>query len=180
MVMIKLKDLLNESKDIDTSKMFEQSTVNKIADEIEKITKWKKEQYGNTSFEYDEFRFGDGTGGFQFKWLFSRNYGGSFGLSLSRTGKHSVYCYSYYDKHYTGIESSPGKVFKFKGNPVAWRDFNNDHLLAVWKKFKSMIAKNTKGAKADLDKEIKKQQAYYGAKADTGRIGYGLSSQPRR
>ena len=177
--MIKLKDILNEDR-MDNSKMFDQSTVNNIVSDIKKLIKWKKEQYGNQSFDYSEFRFGDGTGGFSFTWKHSRNYGGSFGLSLNKNGKHSMYCYSYYDKHYTGIESSPGKTFKFKGNPVAWRDFNNDHLLAIWKKSKSMIKNNEKGAQAALDKEAKAQSAYYGAKADTGRIGYGLSSQPRR
>jgi hypothetical protein len=177
--MIKLKDILNEDR-FDQSKMFDQSTVNKIADEIKKIAKWKKESYGNQSFDYTEYRFGDGSGGFQFKWLHARNWGGSFGLSLNPRGKHSVYCYSYYDKKYTGIESSPGKFFKFTGNPSEWRDFENQNLLEVWKKYKSMITKNEKGAKAALDKEAKAQAAHYGSKSDTGRIGYGLSSQPRR
>ena len=43
-----------------------------------------------------------------------------------------------------------------------------------------MIVKNEKGAQADLDKEAKAQADYYGSKAKTGRIGYGLTSQPRR
>jgi len=174
--MIKLKDLLNEDRN-DPTKMFDQSTVNKITADIKKIIKF--EDGYNASFEYAEFRFGNGTGGFQFTWEHSRNYGGSFGLSLKETGKHNMYCYSYYDKKYTGITSSPGKHFKFKGDPVEWKDFNNDHLLAMWKKAKPMIAKNEKGAQADLDREIKAQSDYYGSKAKTGRIGYGLSSQPR-
>jgi hypothetical protein len=174
--MIKLKDLLTEDRN-DPTKMFDQNTVNKIAADIKKMVKWEKGY--QASFDYSEFRFENGTGGFSFAWKHSRTKGGSFGLSLRKDGKHSMYCYSYYDKYYTGIQSSPGKPFKFKGNPVAWRDFNNDHLLAIWKKSKSMIPKNEKGAQAALDKQIKAQSAYYGAKADTGRIGYGLSSQPR-
>ena len=177
MVMIKLKKLLTEDR-FDSSKMFEDSTVKKVANEIKKIIKFKDEY--NAEFEYAEFRFGDGSGGFHFKWLHNRNKGGSFGLSLNPRGKHTVYCYSYYDKHYTGIQSSPGKFFKFTGNPSEWRDFENSNLMEVWKKYKSMIAKNEKGANADLDREAKAQAAYYGSKADTGRIGYGLSSQPRR
>tara|TARA_R110001592_G_scaffold334501_1_gene618886 strand:+ start:664 stop:1191 length:528 start_codon:yes stop_codon:yes gene_type:complete len=175
--MIKLQDILNEDR-FDQSKMFDDSSLKKIADEIKKMVKWEKGY--QASFDYSEYRFGDGTGGFAFKWLHNRNKGGSFGLTLNKNGKHSMYCYSYYGKHYTGIESSPGKYFKFKGNPVVWRDFNNDHLLEIWKKSKSMITKNEKGANAALDKEAKAQAAYYGNKSDTGRIGYGLSSQPRR
>ena len=175
--MIKLKDILNEDR-FDQSKMFDDATVKKIADQIKKMIKFK-DGY-NASFAYKEFRFGDGTGGFSFNWEHSRHMGGNFGLSLSKTGKHSMYCSSWYDKKYTGITSSPGKFFKFKGNPVEWRDFNNDHLLAIWKKAKPMITKNEKGAQADLDREAKAQSDYYGSKADTGRIGYGLTQQPRR
>ena len=174
--MIKLKDLLNEDRN-DPTKMFDQSTVNKIAADIKKIIKF--EDGYNASFGYKEFRFSDKTGGFSFNWEHSRHMGGSFGLSLRKTGKHLWYCSSYYSKKYTGITSDPGKQFKFKGNPVSWEDFNNDHLLAIWKKAKPMIAKNEKGAQADLDKEAKAQSDYYGSKAKTGRIGYGLSSQPR-
>ena len=174
--MIKLKDLLNEDRN-DPTKMFDQSTVNKIAADIKKIIKF--EDGYNASFGYKEFRFSDKTGGFSFNWEHSRHMGGSFGLSLRTSGKHLMYCASYYDKKYTGITSDPGKQFKFKGNPVEWKDFNNDHLLAIWKKAKPMIAKNEKGAQADLDKEAKAQSDYYGSKAKTGRIGYGLSSQPR-
>jgi hypothetical protein len=175
--MIKLKDILNEDR-FDQSKMFDNSTVKKIANEIKKMIKF--EDGYNASFAYKEFRFGDGTGGFSFNWEHSRHKGGNFGLSLGKSGKHYMYCSSWYDKKYTGITSSPGKHFKFKGDPVEWRDFNNDHLLAIWKKGKPMIVKNEKGAQADLDKEAKAQADYYGSKAKTGRIGYGLTSQPRR
>ena len=40
--MIKLKELLNEDRN-DPTKMFDQSTVNKIAADIKKIANWKKE-----------------------------------------------------------------------------------------------------------------------------------------
>ena len=79
--MIKLKDILTEDR-FDQSKMFDDSSVKKIADEIKKMVKWEKGY--QTSFDYSEFRFGDGTGGFSFAWKHSRNYGGSFGLSLNK------------------------------------------------------------------------------------------------
>ena len=175
--MIKLKEILNEDRN-DPTKMFDQSTVNKIASDIKKMIKF--EDGYNASFEYKEFRFGDGTGGFSFNWEHSRHKGGNFGLSLGKSGKHHMYCSSWYDKKYTGITSDPGKHFKFKDNPVEWKDFNNDHLSTMWKKAKPMIVKNEKGAQADLDKEAKAQSDHYGSKAKTGRIGYGLTSQPRR
>lgn len=178
--MIKLTDLLNEDRN-DPTKMFDQSTVNKIAADIKKITNWKKESYGNQSFEYSEFRFGSGEGGFGFKWNHSRNMGGQIGASFNKNGKHQYYSYSYYDKKRSGSATVDSmKPFKFKGNPMVWKDFTNDHLLEFWKKVKGDIKKNEAGAKAALDKEAKAQSDYYGSKADTGRIGYGLSSQPRR
>ena len=172
------RDLLTEDR-MDSSKMFDQSTISNIAADIKKLTKYKGD-YGS-SFGYSEFRFGDGTGGFGFKWNHSRNWGGQIGVSFRKNGKHQYYNYSWYDKKKTGPADIDGKKqFKFKGNPVEWTDFTNDHLLEFWKKNKSAIKKNEAGAKAALDKEAKAQSDYYGSKADTGRIGYGLSSQPRR
>ena len=131
--MIKLKDILNEDRS-DPTKMFDQSTVDKIAADIKKLAKWEKKMYGNQSFEYSEYRFSTGGGGFSFKWDHARNWGGQIG----------------------------------------------DHLLQFWKKVKGDIKKNEAGAKASLDQEAKAQSAHYGSKSNTGRIGYGLSSQPRR
>ena len=178
--MIKLKDLLNEDR-MDQTKMFDTSTVNKIATDIKKLANWKKEQYGNQSFDYSEFRFGDGSGGFAFKWAHARNWGGQIGVSFDTKGKHKYYNYSYYDKKRTGSATVDSmKPFVFKGKPMVWKDFTNDHLLEFWKKVKGDIKKNEAGSQAALDKEAKAQSDYYGKKADTGRIGYGLSSQPRK
>ena len=69
--MIKLKDILNEDR-FDPSKMFDNSTVQKIANEIKKMIKFK--DGFNASFTYSEFRFGDGTGGFAFKWEHSNHF----------------------------------------------------------------------------------------------------------
>jgi hypothetical protein len=172
--MIKLKDLLNEDR-MDQTKMFDTSTVNKIVNDIKKLLKWKKERYGNQSFDYTEHNFKDGNGGFGFKWDHSRNWGGQIGISLGKDGNHRYYAYSWYDKKYTGSATTNNmKPVKFKGNPKVWQDFTSDHLLQFWKKVKGEIKKNEAGAKKALDQEAKGQAAHYGSKADTGRIGYGL------
>ena len=179
--MIKLKNILNEDRN-DPTKMFDQSTVNKIASDIKKLIKYK-DGY-NTSFEYKEFRFGSGEGGWHWRWEHSRHMGGSVGLSIRKDGKHKFASFSYYDKKYASVASATNdseKLFgKFKGNPVEWKDFTNDHLLQFWKKVKGDIKKNEAIAQKYLDAEAKAQSDHYGSKADTGRIGYGLSSQPRR
>jgi hypothetical protein len=177
--LIESMDSVNENRD-DPTKMFDQSTVDKISSDIKKMIKFEDGKY-NTSFDYTEYRFGDGSGGFSFKWNHSRNWGGQIGVSFDTSGKHKYYNYSWYDKSKHGaatVDSS--KPFKFKGNPVEWRDFTNEHLLEFWKKVKSDIKKNEKGAKSALSKEAQAQSDYYGSKASTGRIGYGLTQQPRR
>ena len=101
--------------------MFDQSTVNKIAADIKKIANWKKESYGNQSFDYTEHRFGDGSGGFSFKWAHARNWGGQIGLTFGKDGNHKYYSYSWYDKKYTGSAThttrkpSSSKVIQLNG-----------------------------------------------------------------
>jgi len=57
----------------------------------------------------------------------------------------------------------------------------NDKILkGHFKMIKAVIAKNEKEAYKEFEKDRDAQAAYYGSKAQTGRIGYGLSSQPRR
>ena len=177
--MIKLKDILTEDR-MDSTKMFNQSTVNKIASDIKRMIKF--EGGYNASFDYSEFRFGDGSGGFSFKWEHSRHKGGSFGMGFRKNGNHVWYCHSYYDKKHIGPwngGSGQKPPFNLKGNPVEWKDFTDEHLLTAWKKAKPMIPKNEKAAQKLLDADAKAQAAHYGAKADTGRIGYGLTQQPR-
>jgi hypothetical protein len=176
--MIKLKDILNEDR-MDNTKMFNQSTINKIASDIKKMVKFEKGY--NTDFRYSEFNFSSGEGGFGFKWDHSKNMGGQIGVSFSKSGNHRYYNYSWYQRKYTGSATADTmKPFKFKGKPMVWEDFTNAHLLEFWSKAKKEILKNEKGANAALSAEAKAQKAHYGAKADTGRIGYGLSSQPRK
>tara|TARA_R110000744_G_scaffold6023_1_gene21246 strand:- start:190 stop:753 length:564 start_codon:yes stop_codon:yes gene_type:complete len=174
------RGLLNEDS-FDSSKMFDNSTVKKIAADIKKMVKFK-DGY-NASFSYSEYRFGDKTGGFSFKWNHSRHKGGSFGMGLRKGGNHVWYCHSYYDKKHIGPwngGSGEKLPVKLKGNPIEWPDMTNDHLVSLWNKAKPMISKNEKVAQKYLDAEAKAQSDYYGKKSDTGRIGYGLSSQPRR
>jgi len=180
--MIKLKEILNEDR-FDQSKMFDNSTVKKIANEIKKMIKF--EDGFNASFDYSEFRFSDKTGGWHFKWEHSRHKGGAVGVSIRKDGKHKFASFSYYDKKYTSVANATndnGKnlTWKFKGNPVSWEDFDNSHLEVFWKKVKGDIKKNEKMAQDYLDAEAKAQSDHYGSKAKTGRIGYGLTSQPRR
>ena len=52
-------------------------------------------------------------------------------------------------------------------------------LISIWAQLQPLVKKNEAEAKLALDREAKAQSDYYGAKADTGRIGYGLTQQPR-
>ena len=169
---------INEAR-IDQSKMFDQGLVDGIIKQIREITGILEDEY-NSDVGYSEYRFGDGSGGFAFKWNHSRHLGGQIGVSFKADGNHKFYAYSWYDKKHIGITSdSDSQSFNFKGNPIVWRDFNDSHLQEFWAKVKPMIQKNEAGAQKVLDAEAKAQSDYYGAKADTGRIGYGLTQQPR-
>ena len=169
---------INEAR-IDQSKMFDQGLVDGIINQIREITGILEDEY-NSDVGYSEYRFGDGSGGFAFKWNHSRHLGGQIGVSFKADGNHKFYAYSWYDKKHIGITSdSDSQSFNFKGNPIVWRDFNDSHLQEFWAKVKPMIQKNEAGAQKVLDAEAKAQSDYYGAKADTGRIGYGLTQQPR-
>ena len=169
---------LNEDRN-DPTKMFDQSSVDKISNDIKKMVKF--EDGYNASFNYKEYRFKDGSGGFSFLWNHSRQHGGQIGVGFDVEGKHQYYSYSWYDKSLHGnATASDTKPFKFKGNPIVWEDFTNEHLLEFWKKVKSDIKKNEKDAHDALSKEAKAQGDYYKGKASTGRIGYGLTQQPRR
>jgi len=160
------KSKINEDR-LDDTKMFEPSLITDTIDEIKKLLKWKDERYGNQSFDYSEHNFKDGSG--------------QIGVSFGKDGNHKYYAYSWYDKNLTGkATTNDMKPFKFKGKPEVWQDFDNSHLEEFWKKVKGDIKKNEAGSKAALDAEAKGQAEFYGNKADTGRIGYGLSSQPRR
>ena len=170
------KDInLNESSD--QTKIFSQSLVDSIENEIRKITGILENKF-KSNVRYSEFRFSDGTGGFDFKWTHGVKWGGGFGLSLRENGDHVLSARSYY-----GNEEFSNEWINYSGDldidVDTWKDLNDSHLKLMWSKAKPSIVNQEKNSREALDKEAKAQSDYYGAKADTGRIGYGLSSQPR-
>ena len=167
---------LTESR-IDQSKVFDQSEVEEIVGEIREITGILEDKY-RANVEYSEYRFSDGTGGFSFKWAHSRNWGGRFGLSLREDGNHKLEAISWYDKSKYGSEDIKSGNTNVQ-NIETWRDLDNSMLISIWAQLQTLVKKNEVEAEKALSREAKAQSAYYGAKADTGRIGYGLSSQPR-
>jgi hypothetical protein len=167
---------LTESR-IDQSKVFDQSEVEEIVGEIREITGILEDKYG-ANVEYSEYRFSDGTGGFSFKWAHSRNWGGRFGLSLRKDGNHKLEAISWYDKSKYGSEDIKSGNTNVQ-NIKTWRDLDNSMLISIWAQLQTLVKKNEVEAKKALSREAKDQAEFYGKKADTGRIGYGLSSQPR-
>ena len=167
---------LNETK-IDQSKMFDQSEVDEIIGEIREITGILEDKY-SSDVGYSEYRFGDGTGGFSFKWSHARNWGGRFGLSIRENGEPKLSALSWYDKSSSGSENIKSGNTNVQ-NITTWEDLDNSMLVSIWAQLQPMVIQNEINAKASLDKEAKAQAEFYGKKADTGRIGYGLSSQPR-
>ncbi|MDB9992648.1 hypothetical protein OAD97_00600 [bacterium] len=174
--MIQLKESLNETR-IDQSKMFDQSEVDEIIGEIREITGILEDGY-NSDVGYSEYRFDDGTGGFSFKWSHNRNQGGRFGLSIRENGDHKLDAISWYGKSVYGSEEIKSTNTNIQ-NVTTWKDLDNSILVSIWSQLQPLVKKNEIDAKAALSAEAKAQADYYGKKAKTGRIGYGLSSQPR-
>tara|TARA_R110000787_G_scaffold72261_2_gene161165 strand:- start:69 stop:623 length:555 start_codon:yes stop_codon:yes gene_type:complete len=170
------KQYLAESR-IDQSKVFDQSEVEEIIGEIREITGILEDKYGS-NVEYSEHRFSNGGGGFSFKWSHNRNQGGRFGLSIRENGDHKLDAISWYDKSKYGSEDIKSGNTNVQ-NIETWRDLDNSMLISIWAQLQTLVKKNEVEAEKALSREAKAQSDYYGAKADTGRIGYGLSSQPR-
>ena len=167
------------------TKIFDQGSLNDIEKQIRKeVGILKDDSMMDQKVEYTEYRFGDGTGGFKFAWSHNRNQGGMLGLSLRRDGNHMLYNQSWYGKNKFGDENIDPKKLPtpqkdFLRHIRTWEDLDNLTMQTIVTVLSKDIKKNEAGAQAALDAEAKGQAAYYGAKADTGRIGYGLSSQPR-
>ena len=168
-------DGLNESSD--QTKIFSQSLVDSIENEIRKITGILEDKF-KANVRYSEFRFSDGTGGFDFKWTHGVKWGGGFGLSLRKNGDHVLSARSYYGNEEFSTEWA-NYSDDLDIDVGTWKDLDDSHLKLMWSKAKPSIINQEKNSREALDKEAKAQSDYYGAKADTGRIGYGLSSQPR-
>ena len=167
---------LNEGR-IDQSQVFDQSEVDRIMGEIREITGILEDTY-NKDVQYKEFRFDDGTGGFQFQWKHGVKWGGRFGLSLKEDGARKLSALSYYDNSSFGSENIRSNELA-NSSIETWKDLDTSMLVEIWSQLKPMVIKNEAGARKALSREAKAQADYYRGKADTGRIGYGLSSQPR-
>jgi len=159
---------LNEEK----SSLFSQSLVDDIEKEIREITGILEDGY-NENVKYQEYKFKDGTGGFAFKWSHAGNWGGRLNLSLSEDGNHTIETLSYYDDRVFNAKT------KFK-SVQTWEDLSDDDLSNIFRKLQPSLKKNETLAKKALSDEAKSQSDYYANKPDTGRIGYGLSQQPRK
>jgi hypothetical protein len=161
--MIKLKDLLNE----EASKIFTQSLIAKISNNIRKITKCP-------DVEYTEHRFASGEGGFKFVWTTGRGQkSGMFDMSLRKDGKHTYTCKAYYGGMGYATKS-PMYGYEGKTNPKlskgisTWRDLTDDNLLAMYKEKEKHIKKNDKDVEKWWAKEAKSMSDFYakGGKQD--------------
>ena len=173
--VVKIMGGLNEEKkniNEEKSSLFSQTLVDDIEKEIREITGILEDGY-NENVGYQEYKFKDGTGGFAFKWSHAGNWGGRLNLSLSEDGNHTIETLSYYDDRVFNAKT------KFK-SVQTWEDLSDDDLSNIFRKLQPYIKKNETLAKKALSDEAKAQSDYYANKPDTGRIGYGLSQQPRK
>ena len=173
--VVKIMGGLNEEKkniNEEKSSLFSQTLVDDIEKEIREIIGILEDGY-NENVGYQEYKFEDGTGGFAFKWSHARNWGGRLSLSLSKDGNHTIEAVSYYDNRVFNAKT------KFK-SVQTWEDLSDDDLSNIFRKLQPYIKKNETLAKKALSDEAKAQSDYYANKPDTGRIGYGLSQQPRK
>ena len=173
--VVKVMGGLNEEKkniNEEKSSLFSQTLVDDIEKEIREIIGILEDGY-NENVGYQEYKFEDGTGGFAFKWSHARNWGGRLSLSLSKDGNHTIEAVSYYDNRVFNAKT------KFK-SVQTWEDLSDDDLSNIFRKLQPYIKKNETLAKKALSDEAKAQSDYYANKPDTGRIGYGLSQQPRK
>ena len=183
--MIKLKDILLEVEKPKT-KIFDQGALQDSMKQIRKQVGIEEDGRGNHNYvRYNEFRFSDGSGGFQFQWEHGVKRSGRLSLSFTSPARGKSFGQS---KVTVSVVSRYGdKVFdndvsnqSYLKNIKTWRDLDNLTMQTVISKSDSLITKFEKQSYAELEKDRDAQAAFYGAKADTGRIGYGLTQQPRR
>ena len=170
---------VNEAKQLET-KIFDQGALQDSMKQIRKLVgieeadeKWPSSK----KVRYKEFTFKDGTGGFQFNWEHGVKWGGRLSLSIKSDGSHEIETLSRYDNKSFG---QTVKNQNYLRDLKTWRDLTNLNQQTIITKAMMSIKKSEAGARKAFEQDAKDQAAYYGAKADTGRIGYGLSSQPRR
>ena len=194
--MKKLKDILNEvlseAEQLDT-KIFDQGSLQDSMKQIRKLVGIEEadEKFpSKKKVEYNEFRFSDGSGGFQFQWEHGVKRYGRLSLSITSPARGKSFGQS---KVTVSVVSRYGdKVFdnevsnqSYLKNIKTWRDLDNLTMQTVISKSDSLITKFEKQAYAEFEKDRADQQAFYsgGGKGyfkQSGRIGYGLSSQPRK
>ena len=162
--MIQLKESLNESN-VTQSKIFDQSEIDEIIGEIREITGILEDGY-NSDVGYKEYRFGDGTGGFSFKWSHNRNQGGRFGISLRENGNHKLSAISWYDKNVYGSEEIKSTNTNIQ-NVTTWEDLDNSMLVSIWSQLQPLVKKNEIDAKAALSAEAKAQADFYRGRGNT-------------
>jgi len=172
---------IEEAKQLDT-KIFDQGALQDSMKQIRKLVGIEEadEGFSHPSVEYSEFRFKDGSGGFQFQWEHGVKRYGRLSLSISspaRNSKVEVTVLSAYDKKVFENKVSNQNYLR---NIKTWRDLDNLTMQTVISKSDSLIKKFEKQSYAELEKDRDAQAAFYGSRAKTGRIGYGLTQQPRK
>ena len=183
--MIKLKDILLEGQP--QTKIFDQGSLQDSMKQIRKLVgieeadeKWPS----NKKDEYDEYRFGDGSGGFAFKWERGVKHFGRLGLSLNKDGRHYLYAVSYYDGKKFGDEKidprklpTPNK--DFLRHIRTWKDLDNLTMQTIVTVLSKDVIKNEKDAQKAFEQDAKGQADFYGSGGkgyykQSGRIGAGL------
>ena len=187
--MKKLKDILNEVllEASPQTKIFDQGSLNDIMNQIRKAVGIPKDDsMMDQKVEYTEYRFGDGTGGFTFKWSHSRQRGGNLGLSLAKDGDHTLYVQSWYGDKKFGDEkikprTLPTPAKDFLRGIRTWKDLDNLAMQTIVTVLSKDIKKNEKDAERAFEQERKGQSDFYSGggkgyfkQGPTGRIGYGL------
>ena len=177
-----LNEVLSEAKQLDT-KIFDQGSLQDSMKQIRKLVGIEEadEKFpSKKKVEYNEFRFSDGSGGFQFQWEHGVKRYGRLSLSISSPARNSkvdvTVMSAYGDKKFDNKVSNQSYLKNIK----TWRDLDNLTMQTVISKSDSLITKFEKQSYAELEKDRDAQAAYYGSKSDTGRIGYGLTQQPRK
>jgi len=182
-----LNEVLSEAKQLDT-KIFDQGSLQDSMKQIRKLVGIEEadEKFpSKKKVEYNEFRFSDGSGGFQFQWEHGVKRYGRLSLSITSPARGKSFGQSkvdvtvmsaYGDKKFDNKVSNQSYLKNIK----TWRDLDNLTMQTVISKSDSLITKFEKQSYAELEKDRDAQAAYYGSKSDTGRIGYGLTQQPRK
>ena len=176
--MKKLKDILNEvlSEGQPQTKIFDRGALNQTVSRIEKLV--------GADVEYEEYRFGDGTGGFKFSWEHGVKHFGNLGLSLSKDGNHNLYASSMYNNKRFGNEKiDPRKLptpqKDFLRHIRTWKDLDNLLMTTIVTVLSKDVKKNEADANKAFEQDRKGQQDFYGSGGkgyykQSGRIGAGL------